>query len=235
MLIIDQLRKRFGQIKALDGISCSLEQGIYGLLGPNGAGKTTLLRCISGILEPEEGTITTEKTVGYLPQRYSAPKSMKVKSIMDYYAELKEIPSGMKDAAVRQALNDVNFLEMSGRKAGTLSGGMMRRLGIAQAFLGDPEIVLLDEPTVGLDPEERLRFRNMLLRRRGEGKLTILSTHIVSDLESVCDQIILMNRGRIVRFCDKKTLLAEEKAGSLTQAFLSAIEKDDSERSRQRF
>ena len=106
----------------------------------------------------------------------------------------------------------------------------MRRLGIAQAILGDPEIVLLDEPTAGLDPEERIRFRNMLLRRRGKGKLTVLSTHIVSDLESVCRQVILMNHGRIVRFCEVKTLLAEEKADSLTQAFLSAIEKDDQKR-----
>lgn len=230
MIKLDHVRKTFGSNQALKSTTLTLEKGCYGLLGPNGAGKTTLLRCVAGLLEPNEGRIEVEGRFSYLPQSYSADKNEKVKAVLNYYAVLKDIPLRERREAVREALEAVGLLEQGEQKISALSGGMMRRLGIAQAVLGDPDIILFDEPTAGLDPMERLRFRNIMMQRRRTEALTILSTHIVNDVEAVCERLLIMNRGRIIANTTALELMAAEQTDTLEKAFLYVIQKDDDKR-----
>jgi ABC-2 type transport system ATP-binding protein len=207
---VRDLRHRFGRTSALDGVSLSAGVGVTGLLGPNGAGKTTLLRVLATVLAPQEGTVRLlgrdpsddgqrreiRRRLGYLPQDAGMARSFTAFELVDYVAVLKEMTDRRtRHDEVRRVLALVDLADVSGKKVRALSGGMKRRLGLAQALLGDPDLLVLDEPTVGLDPEQRLRFRD-LVSRAGEGRAVVLSTHQVEDVAALCEQVVVVDRGR---------------------------------------
>ncbi|MEG0453016.1 MAG: ATP-binding cassette domain-containing protein [Coprobacillus sp.] len=202
MIKINDICKSYKKKEVLKDISLNLDNKVYGLLGPNGSGKTTLLRIIAGILSSSKGIISYEKEnfkdikVGYLPQKYGVFKEMTLYEQMNYYAILKNIPISLRKDNIETLLSNVNLTDYH-VKCGSLSGGMIRRLGIAQAYLGVPDIILLDEPSAGLDLEERLRFQTILNQTKNCCP-TIVSTHIVEDVEDACDYIIVLNKGKIV-------------------------------------
>ncbi|MEK4231683.1 ATP-binding cassette domain-containing protein [Anoxybacillus sp. FSL W8-0703] len=192
----------------LNNISLSIK-GTYGLLGPNGAGKTTLMKTIATLIPLEEGTISfgdiswendqsVKPLIGYLPQYFSAYKTMKVYEVLNHFAVLKGITNKERRMSeLDSVLENVNLYEQRNEKIKNLSGGMIRRVGIAQALLGDPKILIVDEPTAGLDIQERVRFRN-LLRKIATNRTIIISSHIVEDLETICDHVSIMNKGNIL-------------------------------------
>lgn len=201
---IEKVSKNFHRKQALQEVNCHLRSGTYGLLGPNGAGKTTLMRCITNYYA-HQGTVEIDgkqaknlssAEIGYLPQRFEGYPELTVKQMLVYFCNLKKIPGKDRDARIEKCLRDTNLLELEQKKIRQLSGGMVRRLGIAQAILGDASVVLLDEPTAGLDPEERMRFKNVI-QNITEDRIVIISTHIVEDVEACCDNIIVMNEGKI--------------------------------------
>jgi len=208
-LRLEKVSKTYGNKKAVDGIDCVLTHGVYGLLGANGAGKTTLLRMICGILEMTEGKILCEGTeirkmgaeyrrlLGYLPQNFGYYPEFTAKKFLLYLAALKAISKKEAADKVEELLRLVDLEQVKDKKIKTFSGGMVRRLGIAQALLGDSEILILDEPTAGLDPKERIRFRN-IISALSKDRIIILSTHIVSDVEYIADEILLMKGGRLL-------------------------------------
>ena len=199
MLTVKRLSKSFRKKEALSGVDFSFGQGVCGLLGPNGAGKTTLFRCITGIMKADQGDIEKPNRLGYLPQRFGAYKTLTVQEVLEYYAALKRIPQNRQKEAIEEAAVAVNLMEHMKNRAGTLSGGLMRRLGIAQAILGNPDVVLFDEPTAGLDPEERMRFKGLLFELQHKGISVMISTHIVEDVEAVCNKILILNKGKIAK------------------------------------
>ena len=196
MLTVDNLSKSFGKKTVLNNISVQLTHGIYGLLGPNGSGKTTFMRCIAGIYR-YNGKIITPSSVGYLPQKFGAFRELSVYEVLQYFAELKGISPSSQEENIQECLEVVNLLERRSDKVKTLSGGMIRRLGVAQALLGNPKLILVDEPTAGLDPEERLRFKNLISQYRKDCTI-LISTHIVEDVEALCDHIIILSHGQSV-------------------------------------
>lgn len=208
-LKLEKVSKVYGKKKAVDGIDCTLVHGVYGLLGANGAGKTTLLRMVCGILEATEGKILCQgmeirkmgaeyrRMLGYLPQNFGYYPEFTAKRFLLYLAALKAIPKREAADKVEELLRLVDLEEVKNKKIKTFSGGMVRRLGIAQALLGDAEILILDEPTAGLDPKERIRFRN-IISALSKDRIIILSTHIVSDVEYIADKILLMKGGRLL-------------------------------------
>ena len=209
MLILKNCTKSFKKTKALNDFSCEFKHGIYGLLGPNGSGKTTMMRCICGLLSPEKGSIECDcENIGYLPQQFGAMKSLTVYETMRYFATLKKIPKSNQDNEIRYCIDLVNLSDKIKNKVGSLSGGMVRRLGIAQAIMGNPEIVLFDEPTAGLDPKERIRIRNFI-SEIAEDKIVLISTHVVSDIEFIAKEIILLNQGKLVSHDTCKNLVNE--------------------------
>ena len=208
MLEMKAVQKSFKKKMVLKGIDCEIGEGVYGLLGPNGAGKTTLMRCIVGLYSLQGGQILFGgkdvakngdllARIGYLPQKFGLFKELKVYNMMEYFATLKNIPKEEQRPAIEKSLEIVNLSERMGDRVGALSGGMIRRLGIAQAVLGEPEVILFDEPTAGLDPEERMRFKNIIASIK-KGRTILISTHIVEDVEAVCDHILVMDNGLIV-------------------------------------
>ena len=198
MLKITDCTKVFKKKKALDNFSAELGYGIYGLLGPNGAGKTTLIRCICGLYRPKSGSIITNgASIGYLPQKFGMFRELTVFEMMTYFATLKNIPKPKQKAQIEQYVEEVNLSDRMHDRISSPSGGMVRRLGIAQAMLGEPEIILFDEPTAGLDPEERMRFKNIFARIK-RNCTVMISTHIVSDVEATCGHILIMDKGRLI-------------------------------------
>ena len=218
-LILDGLTKTFSSFPAVNNLSYTMDTGVYGLLGVNGAGKTTLMRMLCTLLTPTSGTITWDgqdifslgsayrNLLGYLPQDFGYYPDFSVQDYQLYIASIK----GLRPATARQRmqslLEQVGLTQVRRQKMKKLSGGMKRRAGIAQAMLNDPKILILDEPTAGLDPKERIRFRN-LISELAENRLVLLSTHIVSDVEYIADQILLMKDGSLVHHGTSQQLLA---------------------------
>ena len=206
-LIIDRVSKQYKNKIAVDRISVKLRQGVYGLLGANGAGKTTLMRMMCGILKPTSGTITFDgvdvseekyrAVLGYLPQDFGYYPEFTAMDFLLYLAALKGIPKVQAKRKAKELLALVSLDDVGRKKIKTFSGGMKQRLGIAQALLNDPKIVILDEPTAGLDPKERVRFRN-LIETLGKDSIVLLSTHIVSDIEHIADQVLMMKDGQLI-------------------------------------
>lgn len=207
-IVINNLSKNYGKKTALKNVSVTIHSGMYGLLGRNGAGKTSLMRILATLSVPSSGEIsmngipikeTTKirEIVGYLPQDFSFYRNMSVYGAMDYLGLLSNIPDKVRKERISALLEQVNLKENVRTKVKALSGGMKRRLGIAQALLHNPQILIVDEPTAGLDPEERIRFRN-LLSEFAEDRIVILSTHISSDVESSCENIGVLDNGRMI-------------------------------------
>ncbi len=209
MIGIENVTKKFKKKVALNDISVTFKNGVIGLLGPNGAGKTTLLRTLVGLYRVQQGQIfynendvTNKQEVisadtGYLPQKFGMFKELKVYDMMSYFAVLKKIPKKEQKTEIERCIEFVHLSDRMYDKVGSLSGGMIRRVGIAQAMLGNPTVMLFDEPTAGLDPEERMRFKN-LIRQLGEEKIVMISTHIVDDVEAICNYIVVMNEGKVL-------------------------------------
>ena len=207
MIKLDGVKKSFGKKTVLKGIDGELGEGVYGLLGPNGSGKTTLMRCMVGLYRLQGGVIAYDgldldkhsevlNRVGYLPQKFGLFKELKAYNMLEYFATLKNIPKDRQREAIERSAEVVNLSDRLHDRVGSFSGGMIRRMGIAQAILGDPQVILLDEPTAGLDPEERMRFKNIISSIRRE-KTILISTHIVEDVEALCDHILVMKEGLI--------------------------------------
>ena len=205
MLEVKDLSKKFGKKEILHSISYSFENGVYGLLGPNGAGKTTFIRCVLDLYTHEgtcilfnsaSGNEIKKEKIGYLPQRNQVFPGLTVKEQLHYFANIKNVEKSCISEEIERALEMVNLQDYKNIQGRKLSGGMIRRLGIAQTLLNTPQLVIFDEPTTGLDPEERLRFKN-IVRQLGRDTIVIMSTHIVSDVEAVCDRILIMQEGSI--------------------------------------
>ncbi|WNV88404.1 ABC transporter ATP-binding protein [Umezawaea sp. Da 62-37] len=206
------LKVRVGVRKmAVDGLDLSLGTGVHGLLGPNGAGKTTLIRALATVLRPADGTLEVlgtsvggrvdqralRRRIGYLPQEFGYYKRFTVREFVEYMAWLKEMPKRDVPAAVQRAVERVGLADRADHRMKTLSGGMVRRAGIAQAIVNDPRVLLLDEPTAGLDPAQRLRFRE-LLQELGTDSCVVVSTHLVEDVAAACTDVVLFAEGKLV-------------------------------------
>ena len=208
---ITDVTRRFGRTQAVAGVSLQAGPGVLGLLGPNGAGKTSLLRMLATVIPPTTGTLRLlgrdprsytprreiRRRLGYLPQNLGYYPGFTVAEFVEYFALLKEMPPARVPAAVAAAVERVGLGDRARTKLRTLSGGMLRRAGIAQAIVNDPELLLLDEPTAGLDPEQRVAFRS-LLRDLGQQATVVISTHLVEDVGTACTEVALMDHGRIV-------------------------------------
>jgi ABC-2 type transport system ATP-binding protein len=205
------LTRRFGRTQAVAGVDLEAGPGVFGLLGPNGAGKTSLLRMIATVLPPTSGTLRLlgrdpgsygprreiRRRLGYLPQNLGYYPGFTVADFVEYFALLKDMPPRQVPRAVAAAIEHAGLGDQARAKLRTLSGGMLRRAGIAQAIVNEPELLLLDEPTAGLDPEQRVAFRG-LVRGLGERATVIVSTHLVEDVGAACSEVALMNAGKVV-------------------------------------
>jgi len=221
-LEIKKLTKTFGKKNANSNITFTLENGVYGLLGPNGAGKTTLMKQIVTLTKPTSGEIIYNgqsiyekedeyrNIIGYLPQEFGAYKNFTAKQFLKYVAALKGIDKNKASQKIDELLNLVGLYEVRNKAVGKFSGGMKRRVGIAQVLLNDPKIVVLDEPTAGLDPQERSRFRNLIADISKE-KIIILSTHIISDIEAVARETIMIKNGSVIIKGNHKDILTGMK------------------------
>jgi ABC-type multidrug transport system ATPase subunit len=210
MIEIRNLSKTYKQHQALSSINLQISTGIFGLLGPNGAGKSTLMRIMATLMKPSEGDVLIDslsintqpekvrKMIGYLPQHFHVYPQLTPIEILDYVGVMKGVTNKKeRREQVLHWLHEVNLTSKAHEKLKTFSHGMKQRVGIAQAFMGNPKLVILDEPTVGLDPEERLRLRN-LLSKEGLNKSILLSTHVVTDIESSCYEIAVLRKGKLM-------------------------------------
>ncbi len=238
---IENVSKSYRKFQALHKIDLQIEKGLYGLLGPNGAGKTTLMKILSTILPFQDGEVMiydfnlqtegekVRELLGYLPQHFHAPGQFTGREFLHYVGSMKGLTNKNERAAqVEKLLEEVNLLEHADKKIKGFSGGMKRRLGIAQALLGNPEFIILDEPTAGLDPSERIRFRNVI-ERLSKDYTIILSTHIISDIESSCEKLAVLNKGEVL-FQGKTNELAELAVGAVWELAVPYAEYDDIER-----
>lgn len=235
-LTLDRLTKQYGSRIALDRIDATFEPGIYGLLGANGAGKTTMMRLICDILKPTSGEVTFNGTnirelgesyrtiIGYLPQDFGYYPNFTAMNFLLYMASLKGLNARYAKERSLELLETVNLSDAKDKKIKTFSGGMKQRLGIAQAFLNDPHILILDEPTAGLDPKERVKFRN-LISSFAEKKIVILSTHIVTDVEYIADEILLIKSGTLLKKGAERAII-QEIAGKVWECRVTRQEAD---------
>jgi ABC-2 type transport system ATP-binding protein len=205
------LRVRAGRRIAVDGLNLALGNGVHGLLGPNGAGKTTLVRALATVLRPVDGTLSllgqavngrinlrqVRRQIGYLPQEFGFYRRFSVREFVEYFAWLKEIPGADVPGAVQRAIERVGLADRADHRMKTLSGGMRRRAGIAQAIVNDPQILLLDEPTAGLDPDQRIQLRALLRELSGD-TCVLVATHLVEDVAAACSNVMLIDEGRMV-------------------------------------
>lgn len=223
MLKIRKLSKTYsGGIRALDDVALDVAPGMFGLLGPNGAGKTTLMKILATLLEPDSGTAEmngidlivdkhgTRKMLGYLPQEFGLYPTLTAAQMLDYFAKLKGVADKKQRLALIDALLErVNLSSAHNQRLSGFSGGMRQRLGIAQALIGEPELIVVDEPTAGVDPEERVRFHNLLAETASDKAVVILSTHIVSDVANLCNNMAIIRQGSILATCTPRQALAE--------------------------
>lgn len=219
-IVIKGLSKSYdGKKDALNSLDLVIPNGMFGILGRNGSGKSTLMNIIATILQPSKGTVTINgieiknsqkirQMIGYLPQDFDFYPNMKVSEVLYYLGFLSKINQTDFDKYVDLILRKVNLIDYKNKKVKSLSGGMKKRLGIAQAILHDPKVIIVDEPTAGLDPEERVRLRN-LLSYLAENKIVIISTHIVSDIESTCNRIAILDKGSLVYKGDIPSLIQQ--------------------------
>lgn len=229
---IDSLNKNYGSVRAIRDFTLRLEPGILGLLGPNGAGKSTLMRMLATVTKPSSGTIrfdgvdavanpdSLRRTLGYLPQDFGIYPHLSATEFLEYIGALKGIARRPLRTRIAKLLELVNLSHVGSRPLGGFSGGMRQRVGIAQALLNDPRLLIVDEPTAGLDPEERVRFRTLLHEMSGE-RIIIFSTHICSDVESVATRIAIVDRGTLLADDAPRNFL--RAGGSLEDAYLHAI------------
>ena len=232
-LVIDRLTKQFQDKIAVDRVSLHLHNGVFGLLGTNGAGKTTLMRMLCGILQPTSGTITFDgldvreegyrAILGYLPQDFGYYPEFTAMDFLLYMAALKGLPKQSAKRRANELLELVGLQDMGRKKIKTFSGGMKQRLGIAQALLNNPKLLILDEPTAGLDPKERVRFRN-LIGQLGKDSIVLLSTHIVSDIEHIADEVLMMKDGNLIYHG-----AWDEQMGDLERFYLAQFEEGSHE------
>ena len=242
-LELDGLTKEFGDFTAVNHINLTMTNGVYGLLGVNGAGKTTLMRMLCTLLKPTSGTICCNgkdifsmdseyrKLLGYLPQDFGFYPDFTAERFLRYMAALKALPKDDAEKRIEELLTMVELKNVRRKKLKTFSGGMLRRIGIAQTLLNNPEILVLDEPTAGLDPKERVRFRN-IISSLGKDRIVLLSTHIVSDIEYIADRILIMKNGELIQegteaeLTEKvkghvwKCIVSEKEAECLGQRFV---------------
>jgi ABC-type multidrug transport system ATPase subunit len=237
-LIISNLEKTYPNgVKAINNISLRVGKGMFGLLGPNGAGKSSLMRTIATLQNPDSGSITFDginvlqqpqelrKRLGYLPQEFGVYPKISAETLLDHLATLKGITnSSERREVVKYLLNKTNLYNVRKKHLGTYSGGMKQRFGIAQALLGNPKLIIVDEPTAGLDPGERTRFHN-LLSEIGENTVVILSTHIVDDVSNLCTQMAIINKGTVVLKGTPEEALATVKG----KIWYKVIEKKEQE------
>lgn len=239
-IVIRKMNKFYGRKQALFDIDLTIEQGMFGLLGRNGAGKTTLMKTIAALHPMKSGEVTVcgvpvgeaakiRSMIGYLPQDFSMYPNMRTDEALDYLGALSGIPSKERKQRVEALLKKVNLYEHRSKKVRQLSGGMKRRLGIAQALLHDPKVLIVDEPTAGLDPEERIRFRNLLCET-AEERIVILSTHIVGDVESTCENIAIMDEGKILWRGTVRELLENARGhiytANIEKQYMAQIKKE---------
>jgi ABC-type multidrug transport system ATPase subunit len=218
-LVLEGVSKTYrGNVQALRGVQMTLGPGVFGLLGPNGAGKSTLMRILATITRPSAGRVTwngadiarepdsLRRVLGYLPQDFGVYPNLSAIEFLEYLAAVKGIRAAAARKRIEELLVLVNLTEAARRPLGGYSGGMRQRVGIAQALLNDPQLLIVDEPTAGLDPEERVRFRNLLSELSGE-RIVLLSTHIVSDVEAVASEIAILDRGELLTHGSPEKLL----------------------------
>ena len=222
------LTQAFGRTQVLKGIDLEIGNGVFGLLGPNGAGKTTLLRTLATAIKPGGGSIRAagydisdhgerrafRRRLGYLPQQFGYYRNFTVWEFVEYFALLKEVSTGEINEKVARAIRRVGLEDRARKKLKTLSGGMLRRVGIAQAIVNDPSLLLLDEPTAGLDPEQRVSFRQ-LIREMGEQGTVIVSTHLVEDVGAACSEVAVMGDGRVLFHGTPESLTALGREGGV--------------------
>jgi ABC-2 type transport system ATP-binding protein len=225
MLVIKDLTKTYPSgVQALRGVSLELSPGVFGLLGPNGSGKTTLMKIVATLLEPDSGTIEmngtdliahkdhTRRMLGYLPQDFGLYPTLTAWQMLDYLAKLKGVTDKKERHALLDALFDkVNLSSEREQRLGEFSGGMRQRFGIAQALIGEPQLIIVDEPTAGLDPEERNRFHNLISETASEDTVVILSTHIVADVSNLCSRMAIIRQGKIVSTSSPRQAVDELK------------------------
>ncbi len=231
MLELCNISKKYKEKIALNDVSLKLDNGIYGLLGPNGAGKSTLMNIITGNLEPTEGTIKWEgkevkelgsnyrSLLGYAPQQQGMYETFSGRRFLSYMATLKGIPKSSMEDEINRVLLYVNMVEKSNQKIGTYSGGMKQRILIAQAIIGNPKLVILDEPTAGLDPKERVRIRERIAEL-SKDKIILVSTHVVSDIESIAKKIILIKTGEIIDYATVNELCNKYNVANLEDVYM---------------
>ena len=231
MLELCNISKKYKEKIALNDVSLKLDNGIYGLLGPNGAGKSTLMNIITGNLEPTEGTIKWEgkevkelesnyrSLLGYAPQQQGMYETFSGRRFLSYMATLKGISKSSMEDEINRVLLYVNMVEKSNQKIGTYSGGMKQRILIAQAIIGNPKLVILDEPTAGLDPKERVRIRERIAEL-SKDKIILVSTHVVSDIESIAKKIILIKTGKIIDYANVNGLCDKYNATNLEDVYM---------------
>lgn len=239
MIELQKITKKYGEKPALNNVSLSLSEGIYGLLGPNGAGKSTMMNIITGNLRPTSGSVRYSgedifrsgwkyrALLGYAPQQQGLYDAFSGRRFLCYMATLKNIPKREMKDEIERVLSYVNLTDAARKPIGAYSGGMKQRILIAQAILGDPKIVILDEPTAGLDPKERVRIREKIHDISGD-KIILVSTHVVSDIQSIAKEIILLKNGEII---DRGTVpeLCEKYDGAddLEQVYMRLFGEDE--------
>lgn len=238
-LHIDHISKTYnGAVKALNNVSLTVKPGMFGLLGPNGAGKSTLMRTIATLQEADTGTIRlgsldvlrqkneVRKLLGYLPQEFGVYPHVSAEELLDHFAMLKGVTNGnQRRELVRRLLQQTNLYDHRKKKLGGFSGGMKQRFGIATVLIGDPKLIIVDEPTAGLDPEERTRFHN-LLSEIGEQVIVILSTHIVDDVSDLCRDMAIINNGEVI-FADQPVHAMQSLQGKIWKAMIKKTELTD--------